>query len=92
MPDEADLANETADRMLQEALNYQTALSKNPLRPTGLCYYCQEPTEAHALFCDPGCRQDYDEEERLKKRLTPPPSPPRPTLSFLLGRYDGYGE
>lgn len=72
MADEADLANDQADRWLGRALA-NAAASGPRLAPKGSCYYCEHdfdtsnPAEAKKLFCDSECSSEYEREERLKK-------------------------
>lgn len=72
MADEADLANEQADRWLARALATATAQGTR-LAPKGECHYCEapfnmkDPQEAKKLYCDSDCAADHEKEERLKK-------------------------
>lgn len=70
MADEADIANETADRMLAHARSQQIAAANAAkLHPNGSCHYCHQTLNTPlALFCDSDCRNDYEEEKRLKNR------------------------
>jgi len=71
LADEADLANDQADRWLGRAL--ANAAARGPrLAPKGECHYCAHPFDAgplaaQKLFCDSDCAADYDREQRLKK-------------------------
>lgn len=71
MADEADLANEQADRWLERALS--AATSGPRLAPKGSCYFCDEPFDAASpdaakrLFCDADCSADYEREKRLRQ-------------------------
>lgn len=73
LADEADLANETADRWLSRALANASA-SGPSLTPKGQCYFCEhefnmdDPVERLKLFCDSDCSSDYEREQRLKAR------------------------
>jgi len=62
MPDEADLANEQAERHLEA-----TRSKRRPVLPiTGQCYNCGESIGARE-FCDADCRDDYERRERVGK-------------------------
>lgn len=62
MADEADRANDTAQQTLDMALMVRRRVPA----AIGLCHYCAEPVNGEALFCDIGCRDDWDAEERLR--------------------------
>jgi len=62
MPDEADLANEQAERHLEAARSKRRPV----LFITGSCYNCGEPIGARE-FCDADCRDDYERRERVGK-------------------------
>lgn len=73
MADEADMANDLADRWLDRALaNAATASLRLP--PKGECHYCEQefnmknPAEAKKLYCDSDCASDHEKEIRLKNR------------------------
>lgn len=72
MADEADLANDQADRWLDRALA-QAAAAGPRLAPKGHCHYCEtefnmaDPVESKKLFCDADCSADYEKEQRLKR-------------------------
>jgi hypothetical protein len=69
MPDEIDLANEQAERFLEEA-RAAAAISAPLLPPKGSCYYCETPFPEgdKRKFCDGDCASDYAQEEKLKNR------------------------
>ena len=62
--DEADNANELVDAYLQAALS---CCKQQFLTVTNKCYYCGEVTN-EKLFCDAGCREDYEIQQLAKKR------------------------
>jgi hypothetical protein len=71
LADEADMANDLADRWLDRAL--ATAAAGGPrLAPKGECYYCAEefnmddPLESKKLYCDSDCASAHEREKRLK--------------------------
>ncbi len=63
MSDIADDGNECAELLLNVALANRV---HRALIPTGFCFFCNEPSGSR-LFCDAGCRDDYQEEQRLKR-------------------------
>ena len=69
MPDEIDLANEQAERFLEEA-RAAAAVGAPRLPPKQSCHYCgfDFPEGDKRLFCDKTCADDYAEEQRLKNR------------------------
>ena len=68
MPDEIDLANEQAERWLNQALANRSQQPK--LAVKGSCHYCEADFAAgdERLFCDSECAQDYEKEQRLRAR------------------------
>jgi len=62
MSDEVDNANALAEFYLKTALSVRTKV----LEIKWKCYYCDSPTEK--LFCDTGCREDYETAQLAKKR------------------------
>ena len=73
MPDEIDLANDQAERWLQQSLA-ATRTGTRALAPKGNCHYCEaefeaaDPDRAKKLYCDSECAADHAEELRLKAR------------------------
>ena len=70
MPDEIDLANEQADRWLQQSLA-ATRTAGRTLQPRGNCHYCEAvfpAEESQKLFCDSDCAKDHETEQRLRNR------------------------
>lgn len=62
MADIADIADEVNEQHLADSLA-QLRKSAIILRPKGVCHYCEEdldPNSKNKLFCDVGCRDDYD--------------------------------
>ena len=59
MSDLADLANETAELSLQQALRTRAP----EIVPRGTCHNCEEPTRK--LFCDADCHDDWEKRTRL---------------------------
>jgi heterodisulfide reductase subunit C len=62
--DDADIASEQEQRARDEALWKAGRYSRLQFR--GKCYNCGETCEG--AFCDVGCRQDYEREQRVKAR------------------------
>ena len=60
--DEADNANALAEFYLKTSLSARAKV----LATKGKCYYCDSVTEQ--LFCDTGCREDYELAQLAKKR------------------------
>ena len=77
MPDEADIANDTAELILQEARRQQRAIQQLPTSLTH-CLYCHEPLKTTARFCDTDCQADYESETHLKNKLFHPSHQPQP--------------
>lgn len=69
MADEADLAFDSEQRYLSQALAAQRQ-RVGVLRPSGSCHYCAN-TEgiAERLFCDADCAADWEYEHSLRQRL-----------------------
>lgn len=63
MADEADRANDTAQQML----DLQLTQRRHAPEPIGICHYCSEPVETGARFCDIGCRDDWEVENRQRE-------------------------
>lgn len=74
MADEADIAFDSEQRYLTQALAAQRSRS-GALRPMGSCHYCGETDlTAERLFCDTDCAADWEYEASLKRRLGLQPS------------------
>jgi len=75
MADEADLAFDSEQRHLTQALAAQRRRSRE-LQPFGSCHYCgNEEGLADRLFCDPDCADDWEYEHTLRSRLGLPATP-----------------
>lgn len=69
MADEADLAFDSEQRHLMQALAAQRRRSK-VLQPAGSCYHCGNTDGiGDRLFCDVDCADDWEYEHRLRSRL-----------------------
>jgi len=75
MADEADLAFDSEQRYLTQALAAQRK-RVGVLQPSGACHYCgnTEGIEVR-LFCDSDCAADWEYEHSLRQRLGLPASP-----------------
>ena len=73
MADEADLAYESEQRHLTQALAAQR-LRGGGLQPIGVCHNCgnNEGLEQR-LFCDSDCAEDWEYEDKLRRKLGLPP-------------------
>jgi len=67
--DEADLAFDSEQRHLMQALAAQRRSSER-LQPVGSCHHCGSTalTESR-LFCDPDCASDWEYENSLRRKL-----------------------
>jgi hypothetical protein len=70
MADEADLAFDSEQRYLTQALLAQRRRSGVLQQPTGACQHCGN-TEAIAdrLFCDRDCADDWEYAQALRRKL-----------------------
>ena len=61
MTDEIDRANDEAERYLAEA-----ARIKRPVgpQPNGRCHFCDEIVDDEARWCDKGCRDGWERNQR----------------------------
>lgn len=69
MADEADLAFDSEQRHLTNALAAQRSRSA-VLRPIGTCHHCGNTDDiAGRLFCDSDCAADWEYEDGLRRKL-----------------------
>jgi len=69
MADEADLAFDSEQRYLTQALAAQRRRS-GVLQPTGSCHHCgNEEGLGARLFCDSDCASDWEYEDGLRRKL-----------------------
>jgi len=69
MADEADLAFDSEQRHLKQALAAQRSRSA-VLRPVGRCHNCgNEESIEERLFCDSDCAADWEYEDGLRRKL-----------------------
>ena len=65
MADLGDKAQELQELYLQQSLQ-----SRKPEAPrTGKCLYCESSILTTHRFCDSSCRQEYENEQAIYKRL-----------------------
>lgn len=70
MADEADLAFDSEQRYLTQALAAQRMSTGALLRPVGHCHNCgSEDGIGERLFCDTDCAADWEYEHALKRKL-----------------------
>lgn len=66
MSDEVDQAAEKAETLFNFKLaEARHKAQKRELQPTGRCHYCEEEVGGSLLWCNSGCREDW---EYLKER------------------------
>jgi hypothetical protein len=76
MADEADLAFDSEQRHLTQALAAQRT-RRTALRPIGSCHHCgSDEGLADRLFCDADCAADWEYQDALRRKLglASPPS------------------
>lgn len=64
MSDIADDAQAEIDILEKRAM----LLRKPVLRAVGVCWYCGEPVNSGALFCDKDCAADWEEMDKARIR------------------------
>jgi hypothetical protein len=69
MADEADLAFDSEQRHLSQALAAQRSRG-GVLQPIGSCHHCgNDEGIGQRLFCDTDCAADWEYEDKLRRRL-----------------------
>ncbi len=69
MADEADLAFDSEQRHLSQALAAQK-MRAGGLKPQGCCHYCgNDEGMARRLFCDADCASDWEYQDTLRRKL-----------------------
>jgi predicted nucleic acid binding AN1-type Zn finger protein len=69
MADEADIAFDSEQRYLTQALAAQRSRSGG-LQAMGTCHYCgNDNLDAERLFCDSDCAGDWEYEASLRRKL-----------------------
>ena len=66
MADDIDNANAIAETLNDAAIRNIRANTKRGLKPTGFCFFCDSEVSSHLLFCNSECRQDYEQEQKIK--------------------------
>jgi len=70
MADEADIAYDSEQRHLSNALAAQRSRSNVRLQAMGACHYCgNEDGIQRRLFCDKDCASDWEYEDALRRKL-----------------------
>lgn len=68
MADEADVANDNADRLLESILKKERQQAGNQIkpRPDGTCFNdCGDPAMPGAAFCSKECAEDAEKRMKL---------------------------
>lgn len=60
-----DKQNEAAEFLKDKAIEAIRSKAKSKLF-TGYCYYCYSPVRSPHIFCDPGCMEDWEKEEKIR--------------------------
>jgi hypothetical protein len=63
MADAADIAS--IHDFTDEVLRRHRKKVEAPVE-RGICLNCEAPVGANMLYCDSGCREDYEREQRIK--------------------------
>lgn len=84
MADEADLAFDSEQRHLTQALAAQRQRCR-VLRPIGCCHFCGNDEGIKNLFCDADCAADWEYQDALRRKLG------LPSGSMALGGPSGPG-
>ena len=66
MADEID--NAQADELFHREQQIRAAVGKPSLPAVGSCYFCFECVAPGLRFCDPDCRDGWEEEENARTR------------------------
>lgn len=67
MVDIADQASLVEQRLLEAALR-NSKQNTETAKPTGYCLYCGEPVEGSKRWCSIECRDDFEQDQKLKCR------------------------
>ena len=67
--DDIDRAQEREQQLREDALAEHMHLAqRSHLIPCGECYWCSEPVSHGRIFCDFGCRDDWERDLAARKR------------------------
>lgn len=70
MSDLIDRCNSTYEVALDEAIQAARTCTEDTFKVRGKCHWCNEQlADRTAVFCDDGCRDDYEESIRRHQRL-----------------------
>lgn len=64
--DDADISEERMQRELDAGISRIRKAAS--LKPIGYCFFCNESVGNGRIFCDSGCREDYELEQAQLKR------------------------
>ena len=64
--DEADRSDEKIAAAIEDGID--RVRRQAALFYTGECHYCCEPVKEPYRFCDSDCRDDYDAEQKARRR------------------------
>lgn len=73
MADEADLAFDSEQRHLTQALAAQRKRC-SVLQPVGSCHFCGNDDGIKHLFCDADCAADWEYQDAVRRKLGLPSS------------------
>ena len=66
--DEVDRANNEGQAYIDERIRQAQRAAATRLKPMMRCYYCNSELNSHMLFCDSECREDYEIEQKARRR------------------------
>ncbi len=66
--DLSDMAQKAVDDLTDSAVKAIRSQAGTKLLFCGSCYFCTTPVHSPHLFCDLDCRDDWEYEQRLRKR------------------------
>ena len=58
-PDEADIANDYLEHMIDNAVKTAHNKAKTELNTTGKCLWCDEPVNDTRRWCSADCRDEF---------------------------------
>ena len=66
--DDADRAEEKIESQIECGIAHaRFLLARNSLVPCGTCYWCGTGLHAGDLFCDADCRNDYEQDKKMRQ-------------------------
>lgn len=67
-PDVVDQASAAENAFTESRIrHYREQAARSKMVYSGFCYYCNERLKQPLVFCDLGCREDFEHEERMRK-------------------------